>query len=31
MCSANDLKLSWSKGEELEGVRKFGEDSERQK
>jgi len=25
MCSTNDLKVSWSEGEELEGVKKFGE------
>jgi len=31
MCSTNDLKLSWSEGEKLERVKKFGEDADRQK
>jgi hypothetical protein len=31
MCSTNDLKVSWSEGEELGGVKKFGEDADRQK
>jgi len=28
MCSTNDLKVSWSEGEELERVQKFGEDAD---
>jgi hypothetical protein len=31
MCSTNDLQVSRSEGEELEGVKKFGEDADRQK
>jgi hypothetical protein len=31
MRSTSDLKVSWSEGGELEGVKKFGEDADRQK
>jgi hypothetical protein len=31
MVTTNDMQVSWSKGEELEVVKKFGEDVERQK